>query len=119
MGECKKKIGCQMYDKDSCVGLRQCYEPIAEEKVLSAKMAIDFNHVRERLCIDYNRLVRKLNESRVHGKYIELACYEIDDLMVDIRQYIATIAMTFEEGREDFKDVLGDYEIEIFNQEDE
>ena len=81
-------------------------------------MKVDFNNVRKRLAINYNRLVRKLNEgiTDIHPKpCVEIACYEIDDLMMALRQDIATIAMTYEEGREDFKDVLLDNEIEVFN----
>lgn len=84
----------------------------------TGSIKIDFNNVRERLAINYNRLVRKLNEgiNNFHPTpCVELACYEIDDLMVALRQDIATVAMTYEEGREDFKDVLLDNEIEIFN----
>lgn len=76
---------------------------------------VDFNNVRERAVLNYNSLVRTLNAHRVNGGYINMPCDSIERIMVELRQDIAIIAMTYEEGREDFKNVIGDNEVEIFN----
>ena len=89
-----------------------------KKNMKEGEVTVDFNQVRERLTINYNRLVRKLNEgiNNFHPiPCVELACSDIDDLMIGLRHDIATVAMTYEDNREDFKDVLLDNEIEIFN----
>lgn len=85
----------------------------------TSTISFEFNKVRERLAINYNRLVRKLNEG-IDGNSHPVQCVEvelkqIEQTMIDLRRDIIIITMAHEEGREDFKDVLLDHDIEIFN----
>jgi len=69
-------------------------------------MNINFNNVRRQACIAYDKLVDKLNtnETNDNGTVI-VDLKDIYEEMNDLRMMIGSIAMTYEEGDDKFKDV--------------
>lgn len=87
-------------------------------------MKVNFNNLRKKACYAYDSLARKLNESidKDSDSYedIQISSEDIQEEMDELRYLIMSIAMVYEEGNEDFKDILEDVEdITWFNQEDE
>lgn len=93
---------------------------------MGAGMNIDFNNVRKQAMFAYEELCEKLNDSIIknddqHGEpnalrgypnnYVSLKGYvlidaeDIQKQMDSLRSMIGAIAMTHEEGSEEFKDV--------------
>lgn len=71
-------------------------------------MGIDFNNVRRQACIAYDKLVDKLNESQDYEGYKLVDPNEIYEDMNDLRMMIGSIAMTYEEGDDKFRDVYSE-----------
>lgn len=97
-------------------------------------MEVNFNNMREQAIFAYDRLVEKLNSS-IHrnDEYVEFpnghyqslkGCVVIDASQIkkdidDLRQTIGIIAMTFEPGDDQFKDVYPiDRSMQVFNESD-
>ena len=80
-------------------------------------MTINFNNVRKQAVYSYDRLTKILNAGILkesimvekNGGYEDCdLCVnsdDIQDVMDNLRALIMTIAMTYEEGNEDFKDM--------------
>ncbi len=71
-------------------------------------MKINFNNCRKQACYAYDRLVDVLNYSRDEDdkNIIVIDADDLYDVMNDLRMFIGSCAMTYEEGNEDFKDVF-------------
>ena len=71
-------------------------------------MKINFNNVRKQACFAYDRLVETMNENRDEedNDIIILSAEELYDVMNDLRMTIGTIAMTYEDDNEEFKDMF-------------
>lgn len=68
-------------------------------------MKINFNNVRAQACFAYDRLCKTLNASKEYEGYMLVDPNSIQKDMDDLRQMIGSIAMTYEEGNSEFKDV--------------
>lgn len=68
-------------------------------------MKINFNNVRRNACRAHDRLVRLLNASIDDGQVI-IDVDLLEDVMNDLRMSVGTIASTYEDGNDDFKDVF-------------
>lgn len=68
-------------------------------------MKINFNNVRRQACFAYDRLVNKLNTAKEYEGYILVDPSWIQKDLDELRQLIGSIAMTYEEGNDEFKDV--------------
>lgn len=68
-------------------------------------MNIDFNNVRLQACYAYDRLVMDLNRCNSYEGYLLVDPKNLEKELNDLRMVIGSIAMTFEEGNPDFKDV--------------
>lgn len=87
-------------------------------------MKINFNNVRMQACYAHDRLVKYLNACNDHEGYLLVDPELLDKHLNDLRQMIGSIAMTFEEGSEDFKDVYQEIypepkTMETFNYEED
>lgn len=68
-------------------------------------MKINFNNARRQACIAYDKLVNELSESDTYEGYLLVDPESLEERLNDLRMMIGSVAMTFEEGNEDFKDV--------------
>lgn len=68
-------------------------------------MEIDFNNVRRQACIAYDELVNELNAAKEHEGYMLIDPNDIQERLDDLRGTIGAIAMSYEEGDPDVKDV--------------
>jgi len=80
-------------------------------------MKVDFNNVRRQACFAYDRLCQTLNNAVQPDGSLDLSAEAIQEDMDDLRMTIGTIAMCYEEGDEDVKDVYPKEGMLIFNQE--
>lgn len=74
-------------------------------------MNINFNNVRLQACIAYDKLCNKLNRAikdKSFSPEIIIDPEDIQEEMNDLRMMIGTIAMTYQEGEEGFKDVYAE-----------
>lgn len=71
-------------------------------------MKIDFNNVRRQACFAYDNLVKELNESDPYEGYILVDPERIQKSLNDLRMTIDAIAMSYEEGDPDIKDVYSE-----------
>lgn len=69
-------------------------------------MKIDFNNVRIQTCREFESLCKALNESEEYEGYMLVDPNDIQKQMDFLRTCISSIAMTFEDGRDDFKNVF-------------
>jgi len=82
-------------------------------------MNVNFNNLRKQACYAYDKLANRLNthilkntDSRdwieefgwVEKGTIVINASDLDEIMNDLRSLIGTVAMVYEEGREDFAD---------------
>lgn len=87
-------------------------------------MKVDFNNLRLRALKAHDRLVTTLNEHRTDSGYtIHVDCDQIEDDLNDLRQYLGSIASTYQEGDPNFKDVFsehypGETAMKVFNPEE-
>jgi hypothetical protein len=99
---------------------------MSEEKTPSGTMKVDFNNSRKQAMRYYDSLVSRLNyavikKDDVYGRpngathdYVNLKGYvlidsdEIREVLDDLRSVIGGIAMTYQQGEEDFKDVFSE-----------
>lgn len=72
-----------------------------------AGMSIDFNNVRRQAMVAYDKLCHNLN-SETRGGTVEIDVRDIQEHMDDLRTLIGAIAMTYEDGNNDFKDVYSE-----------
>lgn len=105
-------------------------------------MKINFNNVRKQALYRYDALVEKLNAAIIRNDdnyakpndirhdhdvnlkgYVVIDTEDIEDILSDLRMMIGSIASTYEEGNEDFKDVFSevypegvDKVMEVFNE---
>lgn len=82
-------------------------------------MKVDFNNLRRCAVAEYNELVRRLNNHIVNGNYVNVPIEDIEEILDDLRMSIATIALTHDDGNDEFVDVLGNGVLILFNKEDE
>lgn len=68
-------------------------------------MKINFNNVRKQACFAYDRLCKTLNASKEYEGYMLVDPSQIQQDMDSLRSMIGAIAMTSEEGNEDFQDI--------------
>lgn len=80
-------------------------------------MKVDFNNLRRCAVAEYNELVRRLNDHIVNGRYVNVLIEDIEELLDDLRMSIATIALTHDEGNDEFMDVLKDGVLNVFAKE--
>jgi hypothetical protein len=102
-------------------------------KSVPGTMKVDFNNARKQAMRYYDRLVEKLNyavikEGGRYGKpngamhdlvdlhgYVLIDSEDIRELLDDLRGVIGGIAMTYQPGEEDFKDVYS----EVYSDEED
>lgn len=87
-------------------------------------MKINFNNVRKQACVAHDRLIDLLNGCNDHEGYLLVDPHRLDKILNDLRITVGSIAMTHEEGNEDFKDIYkelypGDSAMETFNYEED
>lgn len=106
-------------------------------------MKINYNGIRRNACRAHDKLVKALNRAIIkndqyalpndikHGQEVNIKGYividpeEIENVMESLRSAIGTMAMTFDEDNEDFKNVFEDLypgeddHMEFFNPEEE
>lgn len=89
-------------------------------------MSVNFNNLRKQAVYSYDRLVDKLNESISEDdwgrKMVQIDPEDIQEDLDDLRRLILSIAMVYEDGNPDFKDVSEEINIEkikCFNEEEE
>lgn len=106
-------------------------------------MTVNFNNVRKQAIYSYEKLVEKLNHAIIkddqyakpndvyHNQDVNIKGYvlvdadDIQNCIDDLRSLIGTIAMTYKEGEEEFKDVFTEVYLEdnqsmpCFNEEGE
>lgn len=78
-------------------------------------MKIDFNNVRRQACFAYDRLCKTLNASKEYEGYMLVNPDSIQKDMDDLRMMIGSIAMTYEDDRDDFKNVYPLEKMESFD----
>lgn len=84
-------------------------------------MKVNFDNLRRGLIRDYNSLCKKLNKSIVDKSFdpcISLDPSEICNEMEGLRNRIVTLACTYQDGEDGYKE-LDDFYVEEFNPEDE
>lgn len=69
-------------------------------------MKVDFNNLRRLTLFSYEGLVKKLNEKIYPNGVIEMDARDIQEEMDNLRQFIGSIAMTYEPDDENFKNVF-------------
>ena len=87
-------------------------------------MEVNFNNLRTKTCIAYDRLARKLNSSINEDGCVEVPAEEIQDQMDDLKQLIGSIAMCYNKDDPDMIDVFeeiykGDKSMIDFNPDEE
>ena len=84
------------------------------------KMTVNFNNLRKQAVFSYDRLVKKLNQKIEDGN-ITIPVEDIQEELDDLRMQLMSIAMVYEEGNEDFKDLSDELpdDISYFNDEGE
>jgi len=92
-------------------------------------MNINFNNVRKQACIAYDKLVSDLTYSKSYEGYMLVDPDRLEKNLNDLRMMLCSIAMTFEENNDEFKDVYEELypqaegnkmaEFEFFDLEDE
>ena len=70
-------------------------------------MKVNFNNLRKQAIYSHDRLVQKLNSANENGT-ITIDAETIQREMDDLRSMIGSIAMTYEDNNEDFKDVYSE-----------
>ncbi len=82
-------------------------------------MNIDFNNVRKKACRAYNSLAIVLNDTMEDG-VMTVYDSDIKDIMDELRNCLVSIACTYSEGNDGFKDVSDEVgEFVVFNDEDD
>lgn len=91
-----------------------------------SEMKVNFNNLRKQAVYSYDRLVDKLNNSISEDdwgrKVVQIDPEDIQEDLDDLRRLILSIAMVYDEGNPDFKDVTEEMNIEnvkFFNNEEE
>lgn len=69
-------------------------------------MKIDFNNVRIQALHAYDKLCRALNESQEYEGHMLVDPNDIQEAMDDLRNTIGAIAMSYDEGNDDCKNVF-------------
>ena len=82
-------------------------------------MEVNFNNLRRKTCIAYDRLCSRLNAEIDADGDIQISAREIQSAMDDLRMTIGSIAFCYEENNPDMIDVwtdlYGDGGMESFN----
>lgn len=91
-----------------------------------SEMKVNFNNLRKQAVYSYDRLVDKLNNSISEDdwgrKVVQIDPENIQEDLDDLRSLILSIAIVYEEGNPDFKDISEEINIEnikCFNEEEE
>ena len=71
-------------------------------------MKINFNGVRRNACLTHDELVRALNKCKSHEGYILVDPNILTNYLGDLRTFLCSIASTYVEGDDDFKDVFNE-----------
>jgi hypothetical protein len=71
-------------------------------------MKVDFNNVRRQACIAYDKLIDRLNQSEDYEGHLLVNPSDIEDVLNDLRQTIGCIAMCYQPGDDDQKDVYSE-----------
>lgn len=95
-------------------------------------MNVDFNNLRKQACHAYDKLCDMLNASMVVNETTFVEGYgwtskgdiilnpdHIQEEMESLRSLIGSIAMVYEEGNEEFKEVYPEHPMAFFNPEEE
>jgi len=72
-------------------------------------MQVDMNNLRKQAIYAYNRLCNTMKEnlhSDVFGDIVNIDIHEISQDMDDLRMCLVTLACCYNEGDEDFKEVI-------------
>lgn len=102
-------------------------------------MKVNFNNLRRQAVVAYNQLAMRLNDAKCPPEGVDdfidgfgrtkkdtiiIEAEDIDDIMNDLRSMIGSIAMTYQEGDGEFKDIYSemypeeqDKRMVIFNEE--
>jgi len=84
------------------------------------KMTVNFNNLRKQAVFSYDRLVKKLNWKIEDGN-ITIPVEDIQEELDDLRMQLMSIAIVYEDGNDDFKDLSDELpdDISFFNEEEE
>jgi len=67
---------------------------------------VNINNLRKQAIYTYNRLCKTLNDNRDSDDSIRIDCEDISQDMNDLRMCLVTLACTYNEGDENFKEVI-------------
>lgn len=71
-------------------------------------MKVNFNAVRRNACLTHDKLVRALNKCKNHEGHILVDPNILENYLGDLRSFLCTIASTYIEDDDDFKDVFSE-----------
>ena len=69
-------------------------------------MEVNFNNLRKKTCIAFDRLTRKLNSSINDNGDVEIPAEQIQAQMDELKQFIGSIAMCYNPNDPEMKDVF-------------
>ena len=72
------------------------------------RMKINFNAIRKNACLTHDKLVRALNKCKNHEGYILVDPNILTNYLGDLRTLLCSIASTYIEGDDEFKDVFNE-----------
>lgn len=87
-------------------------------------MKVNFNNLRRQTLYTYERLVKKLNDGIDENGTVSVEAEEIKEDMDSLRSLLGSIACTYDEENEEFKDIYEEVYPEpktmtLFNDTDE
>ena len=85
-------------------------------------MKIDFNNVRKMAISNYSALVEKLNNALNSGNgkgMVVISAEEIKRNLDDLRSDLVAIGATYQPNDDDFKCIIGDEPLPVFNEDPE
>ena len=94
------------------------------KETIQVKMTVNFNNLRKQAVFSYDRLVKKLNQNIIDDygdKVVRIDPEDIQEDLDDLRRLIMSIALVYDEGNPDFKDLDAEIpdDIACFNSEEE
>ena len=69
-------------------------------------MEVNFNNLRKKTCVAFDRLTRKLNSAINENEYVEIEAVQIQAQMDELKQLIGSIAMCYNPNDPEMKDVF-------------
>lgn len=78
-------------------------------------MNADFNNLRKQACVNYSRLVRKINSHINDDGEIRVNAYQLQELFDELHNSLAWTAACFIDGNDDFKCIVDEIVMVDFN----